>query len=397
MANAQAAPVDDLDRCRRWIQHGIDIEMSRIPSRKMYKNTPTVQRNAGICKERIRYYHDMGFIQQHDDDTDTVNPLHVVLKPGKKPRVVLDLSRNLNDDITKHPFTYQSIDQAVALATPGCYFGKHDLSDCFLSFPMHPDSSRLLSFKFEDQLYRFTRMPFGLSPAPWVCERLMAVVDFELRRRGVVHVRYVDDHIYIGASASQVSSMMAAAEVVFAEFGLRVQTSKAVTPTQSIDLLGVGIDSVRQVLFVTEERQSELASLLHRHLRSRRARVRELLSLVGKLSFAAQVLPGARPFLRQMIDLTRHAKNPWSFVTISASARADFKLWLDFLSTWNGQERWQSAHTDPVTLVHDASGGGFGFWLESLPDDFDESTLPPLLRRGVGRPRPPSQSVHPVG
>ena len=82
---------------------------------------------------------------------DLVQPLHVVTKEGKKPRLVLDLSRNLNDLIEKETFKTMMFQDAVDASSPGCFYGKTDLSDCFLSFPVHERSRRLLAFQLIPQ------------------------------------------------------------------------------------------------------------------------------------------------------------------------------------------------------------------------------------------------------
>ena len=38
-----------------------------------------------------------------------VQPLHVIIKPDKKPRMVIDLSRNLNDHLQYEYFSYASL------------------------------------------------------------------------------------------------------------------------------------------------------------------------------------------------------------------------------------------------------------------------------------------------
>ena len=41
-----------------------------------------------------------------------------------------------------------------------------DLTDAYLTVPIHPDSQRFLRFLFGDKTYEFTAMPFGLNVAP---------------------------------------------------------------------------------------------------------------------------------------------------------------------------------------------------------------------------------------
>ena len=64
------------------------------------------------------------------------------------------------------------------------------------------------------------------------------------------------------------------------------------------------------------------------------------MSLAGKFSFAAQVLPGARPFLRRIIDSFRgQARSAW--LRVSKAFRCDLRSWLGFIDAWNGRQAWR--------------------------------------------------------
>ena len=111
-----------------------------------------------------------------------VQPLHVIIKDGKKPRLVIDLSRNLNHLLPHESFHYASVQDAVRLSTPGCFYSKLDISNCFLSFPLHPSTYKYFVFQFDGQYYQFVRLPFGLSIAPRICTLLLAVIQFKLQQ-----------------------------------------------------------------------------------------------------------------------------------------------------------------------------------------------------------------------
>ena len=64
--------------------------------------------------------------------------------------------------------------------------------------------------------------------------------------------------------------------------------------------------------------------------------LRYIQSLLGSLNFACRAVIPGRIFLRRMVDLTCGHTNPNHFISINSEARKDFKLWLSFLSTFNG-------------------------------------------------------------
>jgi hypothetical protein len=110
----------------------------------------------------------------------------------------------------------------------------------------------------------------------------------------------------------------------------------------------------------------------------RRATVRQVQSVIGKLNFAAQVLPGACPFTRKLIDLIRGVRKNNFFITIDAAARADAAWWCAYIGTWNGRMKWRSQ--DGPIVAHDASLEGFGFVMEYSAG----RTFPAALAVGYG-------------
>ena len=51
-----------------------------------------------------------------------------------------------------------------------------DLKDAYLHVPVHPQSRRLLGFKYLDKTYVYKVLPFGLKDSPWVFLRIVATV-----------------------------------------------------------------------------------------------------------------------------------------------------------------------------------------------------------------------------
>ena len=62
---------------------------------------------------------------------------------------------------------------------------------------------------------------------------------------------------------------------------------------------------------------------------------RDLLSLIGHLSFAAMVVPPGRTFIRQLLDLSCTVSGLSASLTITNEAHCDIQWWLTFASTWN--------------------------------------------------------------
>ena len=114
------------------------------------------------------------------------------------------------------------------------------------------------------------------------------------------------------------------AACLLARFGLALSVAKVEGPAQVLEYLGVVIDSKTQTLSISDARREELLALLLSFESRHWASLREVQSLLGKLCFADAVLPGARPFMRRMIDVTRGARRR---VRRGGEFQADVQYW----------------------------------------------------------------------
>ena len=307
MALLPDARPEQLALIRQWITTGVTLQFVSDPSPIDHDNTFAVHENASAVRQRIAEYIAFEALTPLPADHPCpygVQPLHVIIKAGRKPRLVIDLSRNLNEHLEYEYFSYASVLDAVERSFPGCWYGKLDLSNCFLSFPLYPSVLPHFVFRFEGQLYQFLRMPFGLSVAPRICTLLLSVVGHGLQQAGVdAAARYLDDFLFLQTSEGSMEVALRRAEATISAYGLVVNPDKTEGPAQRIAFLGIMLDSVQQTLSCTPERLEELRSLLSHAECAPAIKLTALETLIGKLSFATQVLPGARPFMRRMMDL----------------------------------------------------------------------------------------------
>lgn len=378
---ARGADGSWIREARSHIRHGVTVELDSTPAPSSLRNSKSVLKHQQTCLERVRVYADLNAVAE-DNEPRLVHPLLAVEKEGRKVRLCLDLSRNFNEHVRKRSFKLLSLRQAVLLSRPGCFYAKMDLSACFLSFPLAPSDSKLMGFRLGGKSYRFTGVPFGLSSAPRVVSLLLDVVSAVLLDRGVEHVRYLDDFLFVGPSASQVLSSMRVAAKTLQEFGLVNNLAKLEGPTQSLEFLGIQIDSVSRTLSVPEHKLKAISSKIENLLSSRSASVKRLRSVLGSLSHISMVLPAARPYLRSLIDSVhcRSLQGRKGPRRLSALLREDLLFWLHHMRDWNGSQRWR-AEAEPTVIASDASTRGFGWVLESAPASV-RARLPPFMQPG---------------
>jgi hypothetical protein len=413
MAQQPDADSATLRQVRGWISSGVTLNFVSPPAVVDHENTFSVLEHAVEVRGRIQEYIAFEAIVPLPADHPRpfgIQPLHVIIKPAKKPRLVIDLSRNLNDHLEYQYFSYSSVRDAMELSSQDCWYGKLDLTNCFLSFPLHPSALPHFIFAFEGRLYQFVRMPFGLSSAPRICTQLLSVVEFALQQAGIAAlVRYLDDFLLIALSRAASQHALTEAQRIIASFGLVVNPDKTEGPAQRIAFLGIQLDSIARTLSCTPDRIAELRRFLTEALTMHQLPLPFLATLIGKLSFASQVLPGARPFVRSMIDLLHRRRSSLKVRQAGASSlsssraadrlhyaqqhatvradrrfRADVRFWLAHLHSWNGAQRWRSVQSAPFVFASDASLYGFGFYIESTPPTVATSVWPRRLRLGSG-------------
>jgi hypothetical protein len=360
-----------LEEVRTAVVDGVKLDFANgTPPPGSYTNTFSFKMNQKVCLERLRVYEELGALRKLatlPDGAYYVQPLHAVVKAGKKARVCVDLSRNLNDYLPDQPFHYSSVAAGVRLAQecPGqAWFVKLDLSSCFLSFPIHPDDWQYYVCKAGGDYIQFLRMVFGLKSAPRTASLLLDVVSSALTDAGIAHVRYLDDFFLVATTRERVWACAHKAAALIAKFGLALSPEKVEGPAQVLEFLGIVFDSLSETLSISQERKKELLGLLADFDGKGWASRSAVQSLLGKLSFAATVLPGARPFLRRVIDTMRAGHKR---IALGANFRADIAYWATHIEKWNGRAKWRVDAADPFVFGSDASTTGFAYGLEACP------------------------------
>ena len=359
------------------ILSGVSLTFMSQPSRVAFRNTPSVDLYINEVRQTLAEYMAFGAVERLPDHPPPtmIQPLHVVIKPMKAPRLVIDLSRNLNQHLPYTYFSYSNVTTAVSQASQGCWFAKLDISKCYLSLPINPEFYDYFTFSLDGKYYRFTGMPFGLATAPRICTQLLGVVAWDMEEQRAKLVRYLDDFLFIARTREECQRMLDDAIATLARYGLVVNQAKTAGPSQVITFLGIELDSINMTMQCTRERLQELIALLQETFTRTTTRVHQLESLIGKLSFAAMVLPGARPFMRRLLDQCRNSAHRSCRVRLGRPFFLDVSYWLAHLKVWNGRQAWR--HAEPIVLVSDASLAGFGFYLEQLPSHLPNHTLPP--------------------
>ena len=233
-----------------------------------------------------------------------------------------------------------------------------------------------------NSIYIDTCLPFGLRSAPFLFNQLADAIHWSLQHiHNVRHVlHYLDEFFTAGSPGStecadNLQSMLSLCTTINAP----VKSSKIEGPLTRITFLGIVINTDEMMVGISQEGKADLILAIQSLRRKDKCTKYQLLSLVGKLSFACKVIPAGRIFLRRLLDLSCKMKRMHYQHRLTTEACLDLDWWLAFLPTWSGtsyilESNWSTSPS--MALYTDASGtlgwGAYwaGHWIQArwLPD-----------------------------
>ncbi len=345
------------------------------PSAKLHKEHVDKFINDNL--HRCRVEGPMSYIDLPDNFR--CSPLGAVVhKRSSKVRIIHDLSwpheESVNDGIDDQfcSLQYTSIDDAVTLVSqykdPHC--AKTDLSSAYLSVHVRQDERHLLGFSWpgpdgEDQYYTMSVLPFGCKSSCRLFNEFACALEYISIIRGAspTTIHYLDDFLTVSEGEKSTQESLDIIIKTCQEAGFDIQPSKTVKPTKIIEFLGIVIDCVHKQLRISEERLQEVYDELVLWITRKWATKRELLSLIGKLSFCSKVVRDGEKFIRRLIHLSKKPKKMHHKVSITPQARSDISWWLHCMAVHNGVTMFPKELdiTTAEIVFSDASDYALGF------------------------------------
>ena len=244
------------------------------------------------------------------------------------------------------------------------WLAKLDLSDAYLTVPLHPSHRRFVQFTWRGKTFQFTCLPFGLSSAPRIFTKLLKPIVSFLRKRGIRLVIYLDDILIMNSCPEGLARDVALVRSTLEEVGFLINDKKSETdPTQRLEFLGLMLDTTHLTLALTEAKKEALVRTCKKLLASRDVALWDLASLLGNFNWATAAIPFAQANLRSIQNLyisrTKSAGgNLGVKITLSDEAREDLDWWISRLDQSMGKSFLTS---DPdLVLFSDASMTGWG-------------------------------------
>ena len=304
--------------------------------------------------------------------------LGVVPKQDGSWRVITHLSApeglSINDYIDPKAVTlqYTTVDEAISIANMlgrGTLFAKIDLKKAFRQCPVRPADWHLLGLHWRGLYYYDKCLPFGLRSSPFLFNTVASALEYifraQLNNAHIIH--YLDDFLIAGPPHTPTcSDTFKGVEAICTHLGIQTKLEKRTPPTTLITFPGIELDTVAQVARVPAGKLSLLIQDLTAFHTRQKCTKRDLLSLIGKLAFAAKVVPAGRIFMRRLIDTSTTVHHLHHHLRLSKAMKADLNWWLHFARTWNGRSFFLDHHWTPsptFQLYTNASQQGYGcYW-----------------------------------
>ena len=282
-------------------------------------------------------------------------PIVPVLKADKTSvRLCGDFKLTVNRVAKLDRYPIPKVYDLFSNLSGGKYFTKLDLSQAYLQVSLDEHSKSLAVVNTHKGLFRYNRLPYGISSAPAIFQRIM-----ESLLKGIPHVvSYLDDILISGSTVQEHMDTLEQVLSRLEKAGLKLQQKKCTFMVSEVIYLGHKIDA-QGLRPLAEKVEAIQAAPVPKN-------VTELKSYLGLLSYYGKFLPKLSTTLAPLYELLKSTVK-WRW---RKQENAVFQ---------ESKKRLSSAevlvHYDPtkeVTLACDASPYGIGAVLShKMPDGSD--------------------------
>ena len=282
-----------------------------------------------------------GIVYPVTDPSPWCHPLQIAYKPDGRLRLCMD-PRYLNQYLERAIFPFPSMDEVFSSVQGSCYFSKIDLTWGFWNLKLDLASQHLCTFITPWGVYRYARLPFGVSPAPEVFHRVIGDVIRDIP--GTIH--FIDDILVHAPTLADHDARLHLVLTRLRTAGFAVSDTKCVIRQASVVFLGHKISG--SAIEPDPAKVSALRAMLPPTNAS------ELRGFMGFANFLA-------PYVPQFSTLTEPLRRLQSGKVLfrwTADQQQAFECLKEYFST--GPCLVPFDDTLPVTLATDASTSGLG-------------------------------------
>ena len=291
------------------------------------------------------------------DYSEWAAPIVPVLKANGQVRICGDykLTANLAIKVDVHPIP--KTEDMLAKLSGGQTFTKLDMSHAYSQLELDDESKDLTTINTPRGLYQYNRLPYGISAAPAIFQRVMDGLLAGLPGTVV----FFDDILVTGKTESEHIENLERVLSKLQQAGLRLKLSKCEFNKEMIRYLGFIID--KNGLHTDDEKAESVLNA------PEPSNVSELKSYLGMLNFYHKFLPSVADLLEPLHVLLRQDVE-WKWEESQRSAFIASKQLLasaEVLTHFNNEL--------PLVMSVDASPYGVGAVLAHVMPDGSERPI----------------------
>ena len=206
----------------------IDPEPVRRP---LYRHPENARE---IIAEMVEDMLEKGVIE--DSTALYLSPIVLVSKPDGSKRLCIDY-RAVNHKIKPDIQPLPRLDELVENSAGKKFYAALDMKDAYFQVALDEESRDITTFSDGLNLYRFKRLPFGLSVSPAIFTRKMQEVLRPLLKKGWCK-NYLDDVVLWASSFEELLDRLRETFQQLEECGLKLNVSKCTFGMKEIKFLG---------------------------------------------------------------------------------------------------------------------------------------------------------------
>ena len=184
-------------------------------------------------KAELQRLEDAGIVERVEH-SDWAAPIVVVKKANGSLRICGDYKVSINEALIVDQYPLPLPEDLFATLEGGALFTKLDLSQAYLQLELDVDSRDLVTINTPFGLFRYTRMPFGVSSAP---SKFQKVMDDLFRDLPWVKV-FLDDILIAGRSPEEHWNRVTEVLRRLKSAGIRLQREKCHFAVKELPYLG---------------------------------------------------------------------------------------------------------------------------------------------------------------
>lgn len=171
--------------------------------------------------------------------SEYASPVILVKKKNTDvPRVVIDF-RALNAKTTRDAFTAPRVDDIIDSLSGATVFSQLDIRSAYHNIMIAPEDRHKTAFRFNGELFEYTRVPYGLCSAPATFCRLISMILHDYKS---FCLGYFDDIIIFSKNNNEHYQHISDVLDKLGQAGLKLNKEKCKFFTKKVEFLGFTIE-----------------------------------------------------------------------------------------------------------------------------------------------------------